>query len=218
MIIDRKLAGMIDHTILKPEATSEQIRKLCREAADYGFYSVCVNPVHVSLAVECLKDSDVKVCTVVGFPLGACTTAVKAFETKDAISNGAHEIDMVINIGAMKDLNHALVEADIRGVVEAAAGKALVKVILENCLLDKDEIALACKLCKKAGANFVKTSTGFNRSGADVEDVRLMREAVGNEMGVKAAGGIRDKETARMMIEAGASRIGTSNSIQIVAG
>lgn len=216
--MDKKLAAMIDHTILKPEATAQQIEKLCSEAKEYGFFSVCINPVYVSLAAGMLKNSEVKVCTVVGFPLGACTTKAKAFETEDAIANGAQEIDMVIHVGAMKNKNYDYVLEDIKAVVNAASGKALVKVILENCLLEKDEIAIACSLCKKAGANYVKTSTGFNKSGAAAEDIKIMRETVGTEMGVKAAGGIRDYATAKVMVDAGASRIGASESIKIVNG
>lgn len=216
--MDKKLAAMIDHTILKPEATEGQIIKLCSEAKEYGFASVCINPCNVKLAAEHLKNTSVKVCTVVGFPLGASTSRVKALETEDAIANGAQEIDMVINVGAVKSGNLAYVEEDVRAVVKAAAGKALVKVILENCLLEKDEIKTVCEICKKAGADFVKTSTGFNKSGAAVEDVRLMRETVGPDMGVKAAGGIRDYATAAAMIDAGASRIGASESIKIVNG
>jgi deoxyribose-phosphate aldolase len=207
---------MIDHTLLKPEATSEQIEKLCKEAIEYGFASVCVNPCRVRQAAGLLKGSDVKVCTVVGFPFGASTSETKAFETRDAIANGADEVDMVINIGALKDKNYELVEKDIMSVVEAAKGKAVVKVILENCLLEKDEIIKACEICKKAGADFVKTSTGFNKSGAVYEDVKIMKEAVKGEIGVKAAGGIRDMETAKAMIEAGATRIGTSSSVNII--
>ena len=216
--MDKKLASMIDHTILKPEATAEQIEKLCSEAREYGFFSVCINPVYVGLAAGLLKNSGVKVCTVVGFPLGACTTKAKAFETEDAIANGAQEIDMVIHVGAMKSKNYEYVHEDIKAVVNAARGKALVKVILENCLLEKEEIAMACSICKKAGADFVKTSTGFNKSGATAEDIKIMRETVGSEMGVKAAGGIRDFVTAKAMVDAGASRIGASESIKIVNG
>lgn len=216
--MNKELAGMIDHTVLKPEATSAQIEKLCKEAIEYGFCSVCINPVHVKFASGILKGTPVKVCTVVGFPLGASTTRVKAFETEDAIANGAEEIDMVINIGALKEKNYALVEGDVKAVVDAAKGRALVKVILENCLLDREEIRKACEICKKAGADFVKTSTGFNSSGAAVEDVKVMRETVGADMGVKAAGGIRDYEIARSMIEAGADRIGASASVKIVTG
>lgn len=213
----RQLSKFIDHTLLKPEATSEDIKNLCKEAIEYGFASVCINPCRVKLASELLKGTDVKVCTVIGFPLGATTSEVKAFETKEAIANGASEVDMVMNIGAMKEKDYDQVEKDIRAVVEAAGGKAIVKVILENCLLKKEEIKKACEICKKAGADFVKTSTGFNKSGATVEDVKLMRQAVGDKMGVKAAGGIRDAITARAMLEAGATRLGTSSSIKIVS-
>jgi deoxyribose-phosphate aldolase len=215
--MNTKLAKFIDHTLLKPEATSEQIEALCKEAKEYGFASVCINPCRVKLASELLRDTDVKVCTVVGFPLGATTPEVKAFEAKNAVENGASEVDMVMNIGAMKEKDYDLVEKDIRAVVEAVAGKAVVKVILENCLLEKDEIKKACEICVKAGADFVKTSTGFNKSGATVEDVKLMKEAVKDKAGVKAAGGIRDMVTARAMIEAGASRLGTSSSIKIIS-
>lgn len=215
--MSKPLAKFIDHTLLKPEATSDQIETLCREAIEYGFASVCVNPCRVKQASELLKGTGVKVCTVIGFPLGATTPEVKAFETRDAIANGAGEVDMVMNIGALKEKDYGLVERDVRAVVEAAGGKAVVKVILENCLLEKEEIKKACEICKKAGADFVKTSTGFNKSGATVDDVRLMREAVGDKMGVKAAGGIRDAKTARAMIEAGASRLGTSSSVKIIS-
>ncbi|HHW03306.1 MAG TPA: deoxyribose-phosphate aldolase [Thermoanaerobacterales bacterium] len=215
--MNTKLAKFIDHTLLKPEATSEQIEALCKEAKEYGFASVCINPCRVKLASELLRDTDVKVCTVVGFPLGATTPEVKAFEAANAVENGASEVDMVMNIGAMKEKDYDLVERDIRAVVEAVAGKAVVKVILENCLLEKDEIKKACEICVKAGADFVKTSTGFNKSGATVEDVKLMKEAVKDKAGVKAAGGIRDMVTAKAMIEAGASRLGTSSSIKIVS-
>ncbi|OAI87838.1 2-deoxyribose-5-phosphate aldolase [Exiguobacterium sp. KKBO11] len=212
------LAGMIDHTALKPETSRAQIETLCKEALEYKFASVCVNPTYVALAAELLKsDDDVKVCTVIGFPLGANTPEVKAFETKDAIQNGATEIDMVLNIGALKDGNLELVERDIRAVVEAANG-TLVKVIFENCLLTKEEIKTAAELSVKAGANFVKTSTGFSTGGATVEDIRLMRETVGPDIGVKASGGVRDFEGAKAMIDAGASRIGASAGIAIVTG
>lgn len=213
-----ELAKMIDHTLLKPEATAEQIKKLCEEARDYGFASVCINPCQVKLAAKMLRDTDVKVCTVIGFPLGANTSEVKAYETKDAIENGAEEIDMVMNIGAMKSGDYELVKKDVQAVVDAAKGRTIVKVILENCLLEKDEIKKACEICKQAGADYVKTSTGFNKSGATVEDVELMRETVGDEMGVKAAGGIRDTKTAMAMVGAGASRIGASSSMKIISG
>lgn len=212
------LAAMIDHTALKPETSRAQIETLCQEALEYKFASVCVNPTNVALAAELLKsDDNVKVCTVIGFPLGANTPEVKAFETKDAIKNGATEIDMVLNIGALKDGDVELVERDIRAVVEAANG-TLVKVIFENCLLTKEEIKTAAELSVKAGANFVKTSTGFSTGGATVEDIRLMRETVGPDIGVKASGGVRDFEGAKAMIDAGASRIGASAGIAIVTG
>ncbi|ACB60270.1 MULTISPECIES: deoxyribose-phosphate aldolase [Exiguobacterium] len=212
------LAGMIDHTALKAETSRAQIETLCKEALEYKFASVCVNPTNVALAAELLKSDDaVKVCTVIGFPLGANTPEVKAFETQDAIKNGATEIDMVLNIGALKDGDLSLVERDIRAVVEAANG-TLVKVIFENCLLTKEEIKTAAELSVKAGADFVKTSTGFSTGGATVEDIRLMRETVGPDIGVKASGGVRDFEGAKAMIDAGATRIGASAGIAIVTG
>ncbi|AFS69907.1 MULTISPECIES: deoxyribose-phosphate aldolase [Exiguobacterium] len=212
------LAGMIDHTALKAETSRAQVETLCKEALEYKFASVCVNPTNVALAAELLKSDDaVKVCTVIGFPLGANTPEVKAFETQDAIKNGATEIDMVLNIGALKDGDLSLVERDIRAVVEAANG-TLVKVIFENCLLTKEEIKTAAELSVKAGADFVKTSTGFSTGGATVEDIRLMRETVGPDIGVKASGGVRDFEGAKAMIDAGATRIGASAGIAIVTG
>ncbi|MBH8597377.1 deoxyribose-phosphate aldolase [Thermoactinomyces sp. CICC 10523] len=213
----KELAAMIDHTLLKPEATLEQIRFLCEEAKQYHFASVCVNPFWVKEAAKLLAGTDVKVCTVVGFPLGATTTETKVFETKDAVKNGADEIDMVINIGALKSGDSETVKRDIEAVVKAAEGK-LVKVILETGLLNDEEIAGASKLAKEAGAHFVKTSTGFGNGGATVEAVRLMRKTVGTDLGVKASGGIRDQETAKKMVEAGANRIGASASVAIVSG
>lgn len=213
-----ELARYIDHTALKAETTKDQITKLCEEALEYKFASVCVNPTWVKYAAEQLKsDDDVKVCTVIGFPLGANTPEVKAFETKDAIANGADEVDMVINIAALKDGDLELVERDIRAVVEAANG-TLVKVIFETCMLTKEEIKTAAELSVKAGADFVKTSTGFSTGGATVEDIRLMREKVGPDVGVKASGGVRDFEGAKAMIDAGATRIGASAGIAIVTG
>ncbi|HFI0249222.1 deoxyribose-phosphate aldolase [Streptococcus suis] len=212
-----KLNKYIDHTILKPETTQEQVEKILSEAKEYDFASVCVNPTWVSLAAESLKDSDVKVCTVIGFPLGANTSAVKAFETKDAIANGADEIDMVINIGALKAGNDALVLDDIKAVVDASGDK-LVKVIIEACLLTDDEKVRACQLSKEAGADYVKTSTGFSTGGATVADVALMRKTVGPDMGVKASGGARSYEDAIAFIEAGASRIGASSGVAIMNG
>ncbi|EMR05896.1 Deoxyribose-phosphate aldolase 2 [Bhargavaea cecembensis DSE10] len=212
------VASMIDHTLLKPEVTKEQIVKLCSEAREYQFASVCVNPYWVETAASELSGSDVKVCTVIGFPLGAGTKETKAFETKDAIEKGAQEIDMVINIGALKSGDEETVEADIRAVVEAAAGKAIVKVIIETCLLTNDEKIIACRLSKQAGADFVKTSTGFSTGGATVEDVALMRLTVGDEMGVKASGGVRSLEDLQAMAEAGATRIGASSGVKIMQG
>ncbi|MDI6641273.1 MAG: deoxyribose-phosphate aldolase [Elusimicrobiota bacterium] len=208
---------MIDHTLLKPNATQEEIGKLCEEAKKYGFASVCVNPAYVSMCASLLKNTGIRVCTVVGFPLGATTPTVKAIEARDAIANGADEIDMVINIGALKSGNYQLVLDDIKAVREATKGKIL-KVILETAYLTRDEKIKGCLLAKEAGADFVKTSTGFGPSGATVEDIMLMREAVGPTMGIKAAGGIRTLEDAKKMVEAGATRIGASASVAIVTG
>ena len=218
-----ELAKMIDHTILKANATQSDIEKLCEEAKKYNFASVCVNPYWVSLASDLLKNSTVKVCTVIGFPLGATSSESKAYETEIAILQGADEVDMVINVGAMKNNKTDIVENDILSVVNSArkTGKTqnkniIVKVILETCYLTKDEIKNACLSAKNAGADFVKTSTGFGTGGATVEDVSLMKETVGSSMEVKASGGIRDYETAIKMIEAGATRLGTSSGIAIV--
>ncbi|ERI91279.1 deoxyribose-phosphate aldolase [Clostridiales bacterium oral taxon 876 str. F0540] len=213
-----KLAKMIDHTILKPEATEEQVRRVCEEALKYKFASVCINPCHVKLTASLLKGSDVKVCTVIGFPLGANTSAVKAFETSEAIREGTQEVDMVINIGKLKDRDYDYVREDIKAVVESAKGKALTKVIIETCLLTDEEKIEVCKLAKEAGADFVKTSTGFSTGGATYEDVKLMRETVGENMGVKASGGVRSYNDAESVIKAGASRIGASSSIAICEG
>ncbi|ASW43067.1 deoxyribose-phosphate aldolase [Clostridium isatidis] len=215
---NKQLAKMIDHTLLKADATTEAIEKLCKEALEYNFASVCVNPANVSKASSILKGSDVKVCTVIGFPLGATTPEVKAFETEDAIRNGAQEVDMVINIGKLKDKDFDFVKKDIEAVVNAAKGKALTKVIIETCLLTDEEKATACKLAKEAGADFVKTSTGFSTGGATKEDIKLMRETVGPELGVKASGGVRTREDALVMIENGATRIGASSGIAICEG
>ena len=212
-----KLNKYIDHTLLKQDATVEQIDSLLSEAREYDFASVCVNPFWVSYAHSGLQGTDVKVCTVVGFPLGATTSAVKAYETKEAIQNGADEIDMVINVGALKSGNADLVESDIRAVVEASGDK-LVKVIIEACLLTNDEKVLACQLAQKAGADFVKTSTGFSTGGATLPDVQLMRQTVGPDMGVKAAGGARSYADAVAFVEAGATRIGTSAGVAILKG
>ncbi|MDN5707948.1 MAG: deoxyribose-phosphate aldolase [Planococcus sp. (in: firmicutes)] len=212
------IASLIDHTLLKAEATAPQIEQLCKEAAEYNFASVCVNPAWVALAAKQLDESEVKVCTVIGFPLGASTSETKAFETKDAIEKGAGEIDMVLNIGALKSGQEDVVKADVEAVVNAAKGKAIVKVILEICLLTDEEIKLASRLSKEAGADFVKTSTGFSTGGATVEAVRLMRETVGPDLGVKASGGVRSLEDVEKMVEAGATRIGASSGVQIMQG
>ena len=209
-----KLTSLIDHTLLKAVATPEQIVKLCAEAREYHFASVCVNPVNVALAAKELKGSGVKVCTVIGFPLGANTPLVKAFEATDAIANGADEVDMVINIGAMKAGDTDTVFNDIKAVREASNGK-LLKVIIETCYLTDEEKVKACELSKKAGADFVKTSTGFGTGGATVADVALMRKTVGAETGVKASGGIRDAVTAAEMVKAGANRLGCSAGVAI---
>lgn len=207
----------IDHTLLKPESTQTQIDKLIAEAVEYQFASVCVNPTWVSYAAKALKGTEVNVCTVIGFPLGANTSSVKAFETKDAVANGADEIDMVINIGQLKSGQYDAVEADIRAVVEASGDK-LVKVIIETCLLTDDEKVKACQLAVAAGADYVKTSTGFSTAGANIADVTLMRKTVGPNIGVKAAGGTRSYADAEAFIKAGATRIGTSAGVAIVNG
>jgi deoxyribose-phosphate aldolase len=212
------LARYIDHTLLKPDATREEVEQLCREAAQFCFASVCVNPNWVALCRELLRGSGVRVCTVIGFPLGAHLPDTKAYETRRALEQGAEEVDMVINIGALKSRDYALVEQDIHGVVTAAAGRAIVKVILETALLSRDEKVMGCTLAKAAGADFVKTSTGFGGGGATVEDIQLMRETVGPEMGVKASGGVRTKEDAEKMVAAGATRIGASAGVKIVRG
>lgn len=211
-------AKMIDHTLLKTDAQKKDFDKLLLEAKKYNFMSVCVSPIWVKYAAEQLKDTNVKVCTVIGFPQGATPTEVKVFETKNAIENGATEVDMVIPVGVLKDKDYIAVENDIRAVVEAAKSKALTKVIIETCLLTDEEKIMACKLSKSAGADFVKTSTGFSTAGATVKDIRLMRETVGEQMGVKASGGVRSREDADAMIKAGATRIGTSNGVKIVEG
>ena len=215
--MDKKtIASIIDHTLLKPEATPAQIEKLCAEAAEYHFASVCVNPVYIPLAARLLKGTGVKVCCVVGFPLGAIAPEQKAAEAASCAAMGAEELDMVIHVGAAKAGDWALVQRDIEGVVKAAAGHT-VKVIIETCLLTDEEKVKACEAAKAAGAHFVKTSTGFSTGGATTHDIALMRKTVGPEMGVKASGGIRDYETAMAMIEAGANRIGASAGIAIVA-
>ena len=216
---DKNIAGMIDHTVLKPEATPDDISKLCREAKKYNFASVCVNPSFVPLCHDILKDSDVKVCTVIGFPLGATTTEVKKFEAEQAIEQGAKEIDMVINVGRLKAGDYDYVYNDIFQVVQAAKKRRIMsKVILETALLTDEEKIKACLLVKKAGADFVKTSTGFSKGGATVGDVALMKYVVGSGMGVKASGGIRSREDAEAMVASGADRIGASASVKIVLG
>lgn len=215
--IHAELAALIDHTLLKPDATEEQVTKLCEEAAQYGFASVCVNPCWVRLCRDLLRGSKVKVCTVIGFPLGATTCESKAFETQTAIEHGADEIDMVINIGKLKSGDYDYLERDIRAVVETTKTRGIVKVILETCLLTDEEKIKGSLLSKRAGAAFVKTSTGFSKGGATLGDVALMRKVVGSNVGVKASGGVRDRESAVKMVEAGATRLGASASVTIVS-
>ncbi|APB31358.1 deoxyribose-phosphate aldolase [Vagococcus teuberi] len=210
------LAKYVDHTLLKPDATREQIKTLCEEAAEYDFASVCVNPFWVSYAAEILANAKAKVCTVIGFPLGANTTETKVFETTNAIENGAEEIDMVINIGALKNKEYDIVEQDIAAVVKASHPKAIVKVIIETCLLTDEEIVKACELSVAANADFVKTSTGFSTGGATPKDVKLMKDTVKDNAFVKASGGVRSKEDAFTMIEMGADRLGTSSGILLI--
>ncbi|MFK4136226.1 deoxyribose-phosphate aldolase [Pseudomonas luteola] len=211
------LAHYIDHTLLAANASREQLRQLCQEAQQYGFYSVCVNSAHVPYVAQCLKETPSRVCTVVGFPLGAGLSETKAFEAERAIANGAQEIDMVLNIGWLKDGLLEEVRTDIAQVL-AACGSVPLKVILETCLLDDLQKEQACVICRELGVAFVKTSTGFSHQGATLEDVRLMRRVVGPDMGVKASGGVRDYATAVAMIEAGATRLGTSSGVAIVQG
>lgn len=212
----KTMSKMIDHTLLKPEATKLEIEQLCKEAIEYDFIAVCVNPYYVGYCKEILKESNVKIATVIGFPLGANTKELKAFEALDAINNGADEIDMVINIGALKDKDYEVVKNDIKLVVDIAKEKAIVKVIIETSLLTDEEKVKACELSVEAGANFVKTSTGFSTGGATIEDVKLMKSVVGDKLEVKASGGIRNLDTANNMIQAGASRLGTSSGIKLV--
>ncbi|MFH0767617.1 MAG: deoxyribose-phosphate aldolase [Bacillota bacterium] len=212
------IASIIDHTLLKPEATETDIKKVCAEAIEYSFKSVCINTHYVALVSRLLAGTKVLTCCVVGFPLGASSTRAKIDETYDALKNGADEIDMVINIGALKSGDWNTVKRDIEGVTYACKNRALVKVILETSLLNDEEKIKACTIAKMAGADFVKTSTGFNTGGATIEDIKLMRKVVGPNMGVKASGGIRDTQTARAMMAAGANRIGTSSGINIVKG
>ncbi len=216
IITKQNVARMIDHTLLKQNASDDQIEKVCREAKENNFYSVCVNASNVRLCAEKLAGTDVKVCTVIGFPLGATTTATKVFETTEAINNGASEVDMVVNVGKIKSNDWNYVKEDIAGIVEAAKGKALTKVIIETCLLTNEEKVKVCKVAKEAGADFVKTSTGFSVGGATKEDISLMRTTVGERMGVKASGGIRTAEDAKTMIKAGADRLGASAGIEII--
>ena len=216
-LVDAELAAMLDHTLLKPEATEREIVTLCEEAHCHGFATVCVQPIWVPLCARILEDSPVRVCTVIGFPHGANRIEVKAFETEVAIAQGAREVDMVIPIGMMKGGDLKTVGVHVRGVVRAAIAGVIVKVILENAYLTNDEKRAAARICKEEGAHFVKTSTGFGPSGATLEDVRLMREAVGSTVGIKAAGGIRDTNAAQAMIAAGADRIGASASVRIVS-
>lgn len=211
------VARLIDHTALRPEATGVQIEKLCREALHYHFYSVCINPYFVPLAKSFLSGSNVKICTVIGFPLGVTLSRVKAYETEEAIKEGAQEIDMVINVSALKDKDYKKVRKDIEVVVKSASG-LICKVILENCLLTDEEKMVGCQLALQAGAHFVKTSTGFDKGGATTADIEFMRGVVGEYLGIKAAGGIRDYQTAVKMVEAGATRIGASQGVQIVNG
>ena len=218
-LTNKDIARMIDHTLLKPEATPDEIKKLCEEAKTYGFASVCVNPCYVTLCRDLLKDSDVKVCTVIGFPLGATTTEVKRFEAEQALKNGAQEIDMVINIGMLKQKKYQYVFNDINQVVLAAKKfNGICKVIIETALLTDEEKVIACLISKEAKADFVKTSTGFSKGGATAGDVALMKYVVGSAVGVKASGGIRTAEDARLMIKSGADRIGASASVKIVKG
>ena len=211
-----ELAKYIDHTLLRTDAQRADVAKLIEEAKAYHFASVCVSPIWVSYVSEALRDTGIKTCTVIGFPQGATPSAVKAFETKQAVADGADEVDMVIAVGRLKDGDDAYVKADIEAVVQAAGGKALTKVIIETCLLTDEEKRRACLLAKEAGAGFVKTSTGFAAGGATAADVRLMRESVGETMGVKAAGGIRSRADAEAMLAAGATRLGTSSGVKIV--
>ena len=219
----RDMAKMIDHTNLSPTATVDDIKKLCEEAKEHEFASVCVNPIYVPLAAKLLEESSVKVCTVVGFPLGANATEVKSYETRNAIKNGAQEIDMVMNIGAFKSGAYEIFKADIKSVVDATkkagvSSDIIVKVILECCYLDEEEIVKACEIVKDSGADFVKTSTGFGPEGATIEGVSLMRKTVGRDIGVKASGGIKNFDQALDMLDAGANRIGASSGVEIVTG
>jgi len=212
------VARYIDHTLLKPEATEDQIEELCEEAVKYGFFSVCVNSSWVALCAKKLRGTGVKVCAVVGFPLGAMDSRTKAYETRNAIENGADEIDMVINVGALKNGDLKLVEEDLRSVIRACRSTTTTKAIIETCLLTDEEKVIASQLVKKTGYDFVKTSTGFSKAGATAHDVVLMRKTVGPKMGIKAAGGIHNYEEALLMIRSGATRLGASAGIKIISG
>lgn len=216
--MDNNIAKIIDHTILKAFATENDVKQICKEAKEYNFFSVCINPANIELAKKELEGSNVKVCTVIGFPLGANTSEVKAFETQDSINKGADEVDMVINIGALKDKKYDYVLNDIKAVVDAANKKVLVKVIIETCYLNDEEKKIACELSVKAGADYVKTSTGFGTGGSTPQDIKLMRDIVGPSIGVKASGGVRNQNDAKAVMEAGCSRIGASASIAIAKG
>ncbi|WP_341878080.1 deoxyribose-phosphate aldolase [Defluviitalea saccharophila] len=215
---DKQLASMIDHTVLKPDAKEEDIRKLCEEAIEYGFATVCVNPCYVPMAKHLLQDSNVGITTVIGFPLGANTITTKTTEAEEAIENGATEVDMVINIGALKDKKYDYIRDEIKAVVHTVNKRAVVKVIIETSLLTDEEKEKACLLAKEAGADFVKTSTGFSGGGATKEDIELMRRTVGDTMGVKASGGVRTRQDAEALVKAGATRIGASASVAIIKG
>jgi len=215
-IMVNSIEKYIDHTKLAANTTADEIRILCHEAIEYNFAAVCVNPAFVDLADKELKNTDIKICTVIGFPLGATISSVKAYEAKAAIEAGAKEIDMVINIGALKSCQYTFVERDINAVVNTCSGQAIIKVIIETCYLSYEEKIKACKIAMSAGADYVKTSTGFGTYGANIRDISLMKSIVGNNLGIKASGGIKDYQTAVMMIEAGATRIGTSSGVQIV--
>lgn len=217
-MVNKEIAQLIDHTLLKPDGTEADIIQLCKEAKQYQFATVCINPTWVSLAAQTLQNTSIGITTVIGFPLGATSTFVKIAETRDSLANGATEIDMVINIGALKSGDERTVYNDIEGVVLAANKQAIVKVIIETGLLIDEEKVKACQLAKEAGADFVKTSTGFGPGGATVKDIKMMRETVGTELGVKASGGVRTLEDAKAVIRAGANRIGASAGISIVEG
>lgn len=219
--MNMKLAKMIDHTLLKPTATAEQIKKLCSEAKEFGFASVCINPCYVPMAADMLKETDVRVCTVIGFPLGSSTTKAKIFEAQDAIENGAVELDYVLNVGDVLDDRYELVRQEMVRFAELRKKytfPVLIKIILETCYLSEEQIVKVSEMARETGIDFVKTSTGFGTGGATIEQVRLMRETVGPEIGVKASGGIRERRTAEAMVQAGASRIGTSSGVEIVSG